>query len=211
MVCRLTLSCTPSAPPGPLLLLWWNVPAFESTWTTSTVSGLGVGIERGSLVFFHPLFNPLFWHKCSALFSSQAFPFCFSRVFSSLKNLPLAYQKLWLPKVLFLIWDQELILEVKKLNTDYFFHSMFQLSSFSFRFCGNWTKKREKKSTGICMLSCHSIYRMLHRSRLIVHMQHSYLFLFFTIWIIFKCTVQNCQIYLYCWATHLQDFFILQN
>lgn len=101
-----------------------------------------VGVWSSSILFSIPLLAQML---CPPF--SKASSFCFLIAFSSLKSLPLAYQKLWLSKVLFLIWDQELILEAKKLNTDYFFLSVSQLFPFSFRFCGSCARKRRKALT----------------------------------------------------------------
>lgn len=81
--------------------------------------GWSVGVWSCSI-----LFSTLVLARMLCPPSSKPFSFCFLIAFSSLTNLPLAYQKLWLSKVLFLIWDQELILEVKILNTDYSFLSV---------------------------------------------------------------------------------------
>lgn len=76
--------------------------------------------------------------------SSKAFSFWFLIAFSSLNNLRLAFQKLWLSEVLFLSWDPELILEVE---TEHCPHS----PSGS---VGAVQAEEEKKSMGICVLSC---------------------------------------------------------
>lgn len=152
----------------------------ESAWTASTLSALGMAVERGSLVFLHPLFNPWFWHECSALLPLRLSLFCFLIAFSSFKNFTLAYQKLWLSKVLFLIWDQELILEAEKLNTD------------SFSLCFNWlpshsssvgaiqgTEEKKSRHLYFQLLSCHSVWNMSHKARRIFHIRYVFFVFFF--------------------------------
>lgn len=89
-----------SSPSCLLLLLWQNVPALESGWPSATLSAWGVGYSVGAwspAIFFSSPASGNF--LCPP--SSQAFSFYFLIAFSSLKNLPPAYQKLWLLKVLF--------------------------------------------------------------------------------------------------------------
>lgn len=70
-------------------------------------------------------FQPLVLAQMLCPLSSKAFSFWFSKAFSSLKSLPLAFQKLWLSKVLFQIWDQGLVLEVR---TEHCFFLCFKSS-----------------------------------------------------------------------------------
>lgn len=95
--------------PGCLGLFWLSVPALSLVELHLLCLCWGsVGVWSFSTFFstscLARLLGPL---------SSKAFSFWFLIAFSSLNNLPLAFQKRWLSKVLFLIWDQELILEVR--------------------------------------------------------------------------------------------------
>lgn len=189
----------------------WNVPVFEKGWTASTLSSMGVRVERGSLVFLYPLFNPFLAPMPCPPFS-KASSFCFLIAFSSLKSLPLAYQKLWLSRVLFLMWDQELILEAKQLNTDYYFLSGFQLFPFSFRFSGSCTRTRRKakhRPLYFKKLSCHGIWNKAWNT---AQMQRVLSVIWFiTIWIRSKYTVQQHHICSYCCVTNLGGLFHLIN
>lgn len=101
-----------------------------------------MGVWSSSTLFSVPLLAP---RLCPPF--SKAFSFLFLIAFSSLKSLPLAYQKLWLSKVLFLIWDQELILEAKKPGTLTISFSLCFNFSFSFRVWGSCARKRRKAQT----------------------------------------------------------------
>lgn len=104
-----------------------------------------VGVWSSSILFSILLLAPML---CPPFSKSSSF--CFLIAFSSLKSLPLAYQKLWLSRVLFLMWDQELILEAKQLNTDSFSLG-FNCSPSPSGSLGAVRGREEKQSTDLCI------------------------------------------------------------